>query len=400
MTGVTREELAVRAGVAPDWVDRLVGLGILRTGDHGSFSAGDVRRARLVRALEEAGVALEPLAEVLERGELSLASFDLPVYERFALLTDTTFEELSEQRAIPMDVLVVLREALGFAQPAPEDLVRQDELRIVPLIELQLSKGFRSNVIEQSLRVYGESLRRIAETEAAWWRTEIQLPHLASGLSEVEMLDLTNQWGEEMTTLVDQAMLAFYHAHQEHAWTENFIGDVERALDAAGLRDGTSLPPAMCFLDVTGYTRLTEERGDEAGAALAASLSRLVQVAAERFRGKVVRWLGDGVMMYFREPRSAVLAALEMLDEIPKAGLPPAHVGIDAGPIVFQTGDYFGRTVNVAARIGEYARPGELLVSQAVVDATELPDVALTAIGPVELKGISAPLHLHAARRA
>jgi adenylate cyclase len=400
VTEVTREELAVRAGVAPDWVDRLVGLGILRTGDHGSFSAGDVRRARLVRGLEEAGVALEPLAEVLERGELSLASFDLPVYERFALLTDTTFQELSEQRAIPMDVLVVLREALGFAQPAPEDLVRQDELRIVPLIELQLSKGFRSNVIEQSLRVYGESLRRIAETEAAWWRTEIQLPHLAAGLSEVEMLDLTNRWGEEMTTLVDQAMLAFYHAHQEHAWSENFIGDVERALDAAGLRDGASLPPAMCFLDVTGYTRLTEERGDEAGAALAASLSRLVQVAAERFRGKVVRWLGDGVMLYFREPRSAVLAALEMLDEIARAGLPPAHVGIDAGPIVFQAGDYFGRTVNVAARIGEYARPGELLVSQSVVDATELPDVALTAIGPVELKGISAPFHLHSARRA
>jgi adenylate cyclase len=50
----------------------------------------------------------------------------------------------------------------------------------------------------------------------------------------------------------------------------------------------------MCFLDISGYTRLTEERGDEAAAELAGRLSRLVQQTAERHRGKVVRWLGDG----------------------------------------------------------------------------------------------------------
>mgnify|MGYP003693572051 CR=1 FL=1 len=75
-------------------------------------------------------------------------------------------------------------------------------------------------------------------------------------------------------------------------------------------------------------------------------------------------------------------------------GLPPAHVGIHAGPVVFQEGDYFGRTVNIAARIAEYARPGEVLVSQEVVDATDLDGVGVTAIGPVELKGVSEPLSL------
>jgi class 3 adenylate cyclase len=79
--------------------------------------------------------------------------------------------------------------------------------------------------------------------------------------------------------------------------------------------------------------------------------------------------------------RGAVLAALEMVEEVSRSGLPPARVGVHAGPVVFQGGDYFGRTVNLAARIGEYARPGEVLVSQDVVDAAGLDDVDFTAIG-------------------
>jgi adenylate cyclase len=104
-------------------------------------------------------------------------------------------------------------------------------------------------------------------------------------------------------------------------------------------------------------------------------------------------------MFHFREAGPAVLAALEMVEEVSRSGLPPARVGVHAGPVVFQGGDYFGRTVNVAARIGEYARPGEVLVSQDVVDVAALDDVDLTAIGPVELKGVSDTIPLHSARR-
>jgi adenylate cyclase len=124
-----------------------------------------------------------------------------------------------------------------------------------------------------------------------------------------------------------------------------------------------------------------------------------VRQRAERQRGKVVRWLGDGVMFYFREPGSAVRAALEMMEDTAREGLPPAHVGMHAGPVVSRGGDYFGRTVNLASRIADYARPGEPLVSQEVVDAVDLPEVEFTEIGPVELKGVSSPLRLHAARR-
>jgi class 3 adenylate cyclase len=71
------------------------------------------------------------------------------------------------------------------------------------------------------------------------------------------------------------------------------------------------------------------------------------------------------------------------------AALPPAHVGLHTGPVVFQEGDYFGRTVNIAARIVDYAWPGEVLVSQEVVDASDGAGVTFREIGPIELKGVA-----------
>jgi adenylate cyclase len=88
-----------------------------------------------------------------------------------------------------------------------------------------------------------------------------------------------------------------------------------------------------------------------------------------------------------------------MVDGVARAGLPPAHVGLHAGPVVSQQGDYYGQTVNMASRIAEYARPGEVLVSQAVVDASEVAEVTFTEIGPVELKGVAGTMRLHSARR-
>jgi adenylate cyclase len=162
-----------------------------------------------------------------------------------------------------------------------------------------------------------------------------------------------------------------YHAQQARAWTANLIQTFEAALAEAGLHSRLERPPAVCFLDITGYTRLTQERGDDAAADLAATVARLVQRSSVRHGGKAIKWLGDGVMFYFRDPRPSVLAALDMVDGLASAGLPPAHVGLHAGPVLYQEGDYFGQTVNLSARIADYARPGEVLVSQAAADASQ-----------------------------
>jgi adenylate cyclase len=294
-------------------------------------------------------------------------------------------------------LLSVVREAVGFAGPAPDDLVRDDELEVVPAIELQLASGFRPAAIERLLRVLGDSLRRIAETESDFWSTEVMRAMLDSGMSEGEMLDAQADLGTKMTPLMERALLGIYHGQQQHAWSQSSVEMVERALERAGVPSGPHGPPAMCFLDLTGYTRLAEERGDEAAADIATSVATLVRRTSAAHGGQPVKWLGDGVMFYFRHPGQGVLAALEMVDGIARQGLPPAHVGLHAGPVVFQAGDYFGRTVNGAARIADEARPGEVLVSQEVVDAAAGAPVTFKEIGSIELKGVSRPFRLHAA---
>jgi adenylate cyclase len=399
VSGITQREVAERAGVDLDYVTRLVDIGVLAPAGDGTFTDGDARRARLCRGLEGAGLPIEALVEALDRGELSFAFLDLPVYDRFSALTPRTFKDVSEQEGIPLDVLLVVREAMGLAQAAPDDQIREDELEVVPLIQLQLSKGFDPAVIERWLRVYGDTLRRIAETEADWWRNQLALPYLRSGMNAAEMLRVTAEWGGEFTSRVERALLAVYHANQEHTWNEALIEEIEEALDRAGLRSRMEVTPAICFLDLTGYTRLTEERGDLAAAELAERLAPLVQRPAERHGGRVVKWLGDGVMFHFRDPTGGVVAALEMIDAIAAAGLPPAHVGLHTGPVVFQGGDYFGRTVNLAARIGEQAAPGQVLVTQEIVDRVASDGIAFEPIGSVELKGVSQPVPLHSVTR-
>ena len=347
MNGLSKQDVADRAGVDPDYVDRLVELGILKPGSGDSFSTGDVRRARWVQSFERAGVPLEGLATAVRDGALSFSYLDATAFDRFAGVSTTTFLELSERTGMPLDLLLAIREAHGFAE-RPEDHVREDELAVVPAIEILLSFGIRPEVIKRMLQAYGDGLRGIVETETAWYRTEVELPLLEGGMTEAEMLAAQADIGSRIAPLMEQALVSIYHGLQEHAWTKSAVEDVEAALERAGLYRPVRRPPAMCFLDITGYTRLTEERGDEAAAELATRLAALVRGGSREHGGQPVKWLGDGVMFYFPNPGDGVLAALDMVEGVAAHDLPPARVGIHAGPVVFQEGDYFGRTVNIA----------------------------------------------------
>ncbi len=229
--GHSREEVAGRAGVDPDFVDRLVELGILKPEGGDGFSPGDVRRARWIQSLERAGVPLEGMAAAVRDGVLTFSYLDATAFDRFAGLSSTTFRELSERTGVPLDLLQVVREALGFAAPHPEDHVREDELAVVPAIELQLASGIRPEVIKRLLRAYGDSLRRIVDTETDWYRTEVEQPLLEEGMTEAEMLAAQADIGSRMAPLMEQALVAIYHGHQEHAWSQSAVEDVEAALE-------------------------------------------------------------------------------------------------------------------------------------------------------------------------
>ena len=398
MADYDRPEAAERAGVSAEQLSRLVELRIVKPGEGDRFTAGDVRRAELVQSLEGAGISLEGLAAAIEQGTLGLDFLDSPVYERFSALSKVTFRQLSDRTGVPIALLTLIREAAGSAVPDPDDRVREEEMAVAAFVEAQVKAGFRPTAIEGLLRVQSESLRRMAETEADWWQSEVMEPALAAGKDAQEIS--ATEFSVEMSGLAERSLTAIYHAQQAHAWTGNIITGFEVLMARAGLHSRLERPPAVCFLDITGYTRLTQERGDAAAAELAGNLARVVERTSVRHGGKPIKWLGDGVMFVFREAGPGVVAALEMADGVAAAGLPPSHVGLHAGPVIFQGGDYYGQTVNVASRIAEYARPGEVLVSQAVVEASTGTEVEFREIGPVELKGVAGATQLHAAQRA
>jgi adenylate cyclase len=397
----SREEAAEQAGIAVAEFDRLVTLRLVVSDEEGRFAAGEVRKATLLATFQSAGLPLDALTDKIQRDDLSLDWLDHPAFGFFSLMSNETFADLSAETGIPVDLLMVIREAIGSAVPDPTDKVREIELAIVPHIEAELAIGYPPEVIARSLRTMGDSLRRYVLADAAAIDAYVIEPVAKrSSATGSDISDAAVAATERRADSADRAMLAVFHAQQAHAWTSSIIEAFERWLAHAGLYGRAERPPAICFLDITGYTRLTAERGDKAAAELAEQLSHLVQGTSIQHGGRPVKWLGDGVMFYFRDPGSGVEAAVAMAEGVVSAGLPPAHVGLDAGPVLFQDGDYYGQTVNVASRIAEYARPGEVLVSQAVVDVAANSAVTFSEVGTVELKGVGSTVTLHAARRA
>jgi adenylate cyclase len=137
-----------------------------------------------------------------------------------------------------------------------------------------------------------------------------------------------------------------------------------------------------------------------AAAALAETLAVLVDRSSREHGGVPVKWLGDGVMVHYQEPAGAVLAALHLVAQLPRAGLPPVHVGVAAGPVVVQGGDYFGRTVNLAARIAAQAGAGQVLVSDSVVESASPTGVSFVERGRLRFKGITRPVRVLEAHSA
>jgi adenylate cyclase len=239
-----------------------------------------------------------------------------------------------------------------------------------------------------------EGLRLITTAWGEVYQARFEGPVLASGGDQRTAMEQAADLSIGFLPVGDPALLAIYHRQEELLWTEGLVERIEHELEQAGILGRPGRVPAMLFLDLVGYTRLTEERGDAAAAALAESLAVLVDRSARAHGGVPVKWLGDGVMLYFRDPPRAVEAALGMVRRVPEAGLPPAHVGVAAGPVVVQGGDYFGRTVNLASRVAAHAQAGQVLVTATVAQAWHGDGVSFTDLGDLRLRGFSAQVRV------
>ena len=131
---------------------------------------------------------------------------------------------------------------------------------------------------------------------------------------------------------------------------------------------------------------------------MAIELSAIATEVARRHSGRVVKMLGDGVHLHFDRTTDAVPASLELMTRIRSTDLPRARVGINCGPMVEANGDYYGRAVNVAARLVAQAAPGDVLVGESAVSECER--ARFERIGPLRLRGVAEEITVYRAYEA
>ena len=398
---LSEQELAERSGTTVQQLRHLVELGIISPTDR-AHQPSDIQRIRIVQALSRAGITSEEIGQLIVAGAYSMAWAD-QLFPEPTPQVPTTFEQAVDQLQLPASFVERLYASWELARPEWGQALRADDAELLGLAAVGYSVFGRDETVALSVaRQLGESLRRLAESQMRLFRSRIEEPLIASGTTQLPSNgDAISAIAMPLLAALERTVLLLYHRHLEYQVLETIVLRAELKLEQAGVaKRRPDRPPAIAFLDLTGYTNITEQQGDQAAAELAAQFVDVVHTVAHQHGGRPVKLLGDGVMFHFPEPARGVLCGLELVERIPQMNLPRARMGVSTGPVVFQDGDYFGRTVNLAARITDYARPGEVLVSDEVVTASNAPQgVRYRPIGSIELKGVATPVTLHTAVR-
>lgn len=151
------------------------------------------------------------------------------------------------------------------------------------------------------------------------------------------------------------------------------------------------------FADLAGFTRLTGEHGDAQAADIADDYINEMRSLADRYDAQQIKSLGDAVLQRIPDAAVAIRYGLHVVNEVGcQHGVPAVSVGIDYGPAVERGGDYYGQTINTAARVCALAAAGEVLTTGAVKHAAgEIESAEVISIGGRELKGIRQPVELY-----
>jgi len=374
-----------------DQVRRLEGLGLLVSKD-GTYESAAVHLVRLMDAFEKAGVSLDDVARAVAAGELS---FPLELFMPELDARSVTFTEVSQQLGRSPELLRRLSFEVGLP-PAADDRVRDEDAEILKLIVTRLDLASEDE-LSRFARLYGGSVQRLVSSGLQFFDQAVrQRVAEFDDLSNEEKDALVYRKAGGFTELVATVVPWLQRRHREHSVLAYVVSVAEEFMEQRGITPPQpKQPPAIAFLDLTGYTSVAEKHGDQAAAELATGLAGIVNQAAQAHDGQAVKWLGDGVMFHFTDPARAILGAIDLVEQTEQAIRVPARMGVHAGTVIAQEGDYFGRTVNIAARIADYAQPHDVLVSEETRQVALSDGVEFELIGDVRLKGLSRSVRLH-----
>ena len=385
---LTADELAALVGDGPERIAQLTATGVITPDADGRYAPGDAHRVRVVDGFEAAGLPLDVLIRAQDAGLISIAYYD-ELHPPPGRPSERTFKAFLEALGSRGELVGASLGAMGIAAPDPSSrLTIEDEAFLTDLATMMENAG-EVDLMLRMLRQFGEATRRASVGALETYAELIERlgPEFAGVPSRAVYDRYFLPWARIARSVPGMAEW-LTSKHLTRAIDAYSIEATEAMLADSGFvprRPGGH--PAVAFADLTGFTALAQERGDATAAEVALKLAELATDTAARHDGRVVKLLGDGVLMRFGGVAAAVDGSLDLLERLDRTDLPPGHVGVAEGPIIARDGDVFGRTVNLAARISDVTPSGALYVPAATGEA--LADrFRVEAVGPATLQGV------------
>jgi adenylate cyclase len=384
---ISLSEAARRSGVPASTLKRWAAEKILPV-RRGRWTVAAAAQARVVARMRERGHSLEELRRAGREGRLAFGFVEelLPDREELVTLDDAARETGLEPELIER-ILVILGTPLGR-----ERQLSHDDLMALRQIARVLAAGLPLVALLQLVRVYVQSLRRIADAEVRLFHLYVHEPMIRDALPELEIAEEMGEMAADVLPLAGPLTEYLHRRYLRFFLEQDVVGHMETDL-AAPLSELGQVPVALCFIDLTGFTRYTEEEGEREALDVVENFVETVEATLPP-EATVVKTIGDEVMVVSPEPTALTVWAVGLLEQFPDR--PRPRVGVHHGEAVYRDGDYFGTQVNLAHRVVGRAQAGEVLVTDSVTGSLTERGLTCEPIGEVNLKGfpVATPLYL------
>jgi adenylate cyclase len=387
---LTSAEVARQCGVSPATLRRWVADGVVVPPPEG-WTPAAAAQARMVARLRSRGHSLASIREAIASGRLAFGYVEdlFPTPEAGIAL-----EEAAAEVGLEPALVERIYQGLGFPAGSVERL-GPDDVRFLRHGAAVLAAGFPLIAFLQLTRVYGQAIAQIADAEVRLFHLYVHEPLMRDGVPGLEMAEEMSGLASEILPLASPVMDHIHQRYLSHFLEQDVIGHMEADF-AGGELDLGRLRVAIAFADLAGYTRLTEEEGDEEAVN---AVERFIEAVEATLPddARIIKTIGDEVMVVGSD--GAALTDWAVGFQTLYEQRPRPRIGVHVGECVYRDGDYYGREVNLAARVAARAGGGEVLVTRPVVEAAG-PHLEFRLIDKVRLKGFSEPTELFAAAMA
>lgn len=382
---ISLSEAARRSGVSAATLKRWARERVLPVED--GWTPTLAAQARVIARMRDRGHSLRDIRAAVREGRLAFGFLEdlLPasdrVHTRAAAAAAVGLEEELIERLMGL---------LGTPM-ALTDRLTDEDLEALERIAEVLRNGFPLVALLQLVRVYAQSLRRIAEAEVRLFHLFVHEPLIRDGVPAVEMAEQMEGMASELIPSVAPLMSYIHERYLRFYSEQDVVGHMETDLSISR-RHPDRVSMVFCFVDLTGFTRYTEEEGDEEALDLVERFVETVEATLPA-EATIVKTIGDEVMIVSPDPVMLTEWAVGFLTLFSER--PRPRTGMHFGSAVYRDGDYFGGDVNLAHRVAARSLAGEVLVTSSVVDeigSSEYLD--LSPIGQVALKGFPRPTEL------